>query len=443
MTLWMPHCGCRRGRGRTALCAALDVKDDDDRRSTPSAPRTAVGVRPRGARPGGAGGDDGGPAMAPQIPEAALPGLNAKVNAYVDGLMAAQIGSPEMAGKADDIRLMGDADIRAAADTSNRLLQMPGQGGASEGGVSGPRRSSKSLLDLRATVEEPGPQRGDDRQEAARADPVRRLDDRLLPPVRVARRSSSTRSSARCTTARTSSARTTRRSTWRSATSGTRWPGCNQYIFIAERIDTRLSATIAELDATDPERAQGAARGRPVLRPPEAPGPAHPARGLDPGLPRDRHHHQEQPRAHQGRRPRDHDHASPPCAPPSSSRRRWQPEARARPDHGPEHHDVGPHRRRPRKMLAEQSADIQEQAASATVGHRRSCSRRSRTSTPRWTRISTFKVKALDSMATDHRRAGDRDDEGAPTTSTASRRSESAERRAAARVDGRSTSARR
>ena len=65
------------------------------------------------------------PAMAPQIPEAALPGLDAKVNAYVDGLMAAQIGSPEMAGKADDIRLMGDADIRAAADTSNRLLQMP------------------------------------------------------------------------------------------------------------------------------------------------------------------------------------------------------------------------------------------------------------------------------------------------------------------------------
>src|SRR4051794_22839285 len=65
------------------------------------------------------------PTMAPKIDAAALPGLDAKVDAYVASLMAAQVGSPELTAKADDTRLRGDSDIRAAAETSNRLLQTP------------------------------------------------------------------------------------------------------------------------------------------------------------------------------------------------------------------------------------------------------------------------------------------------------------------------------
>src|SRR3954463_8802984 len=96
------------------------------------------------------------PAMAPKIDAAALPGLDTKVDAYVTGLMAAQPGSPELTAKADDIRLMGDSDIRAAADSSNRLLETPVKA-MRDGGVSGTSQISKSLLDLRRTVEDLDP----------------------------------------------------------------------------------------------------------------------------------------------------------------------------------------------------------------------------------------------------------------------------------------------
>ena len=93
------------------------------------------------------------PAMAPRVEEAALPGLDSKVDSYLEGLAAAQTGSPEFAAKADDVRLMGDAEIRASSETSNRLLQMPVKE-LREGGVSGTSQVSASLLDLRRTVED-------------------------------------------------------------------------------------------------------------------------------------------------------------------------------------------------------------------------------------------------------------------------------------------------
>src|SRR3954454_13969901 len=96
------------------------------------------------------------PAMAPKIDAAALPGLDAKVDAYVTSLMAAQAGSPELASKADDIRLMGDSEISAAAYRSNRLLQTPVKA-MRDGGVSGTSQISKSLLDLRKTVDDLDP----------------------------------------------------------------------------------------------------------------------------------------------------------------------------------------------------------------------------------------------------------------------------------------------
>ena len=65
------------------------------------------------------------PRMAPAVEAAALPGLDAKVDAYLDSLMTAAPRSPEFAAKATDVRTMGDGDIRRAAETSNRLLKSP------------------------------------------------------------------------------------------------------------------------------------------------------------------------------------------------------------------------------------------------------------------------------------------------------------------------------
>ena len=90
------------------------------------------------------------------IDAAALPGLDAKVAEYVESIVTLDVHSPAFATKAGDVRSMGDDDIRAAADTSNRLLSAPvramQQGPLSEGG-----KVAATLLDLRRTIEDLDP----------------------------------------------------------------------------------------------------------------------------------------------------------------------------------------------------------------------------------------------------------------------------------------------
>ena len=47
--------------------------------------------------------------MAPAVEAAALPGLDAKVDTYLDSLLNAAPRSPEFAAKATDVRTMGRA----------------------------------------------------------------------------------------------------------------------------------------------------------------------------------------------------------------------------------------------------------------------------------------------------------------------------------------------
>src|SRR5215471_11631692 len=71
------------------------------------------------------------------LDKAALPGLDKMVGSYVSGLADLDPKSPEFGAKAESIRTMGDEDIRAAAEVSNRLLQSPvramSKGGFTEG----------------------------------------------------------------------------------------------------------------------------------------------------------------------------------------------------------------------------------------------------------------------------------------------------------------------
>src|SRR5262245_19632913 len=82
---------------------------------------------------------------------AALPGLDRMAAEYVDSLVDLDTKSPEFTAKAESIRTMGDDDIRAAAEVSNRMLQQPvktmGRGGFDEGS-----RVSSGVLELRRTI---------------------------------------------------------------------------------------------------------------------------------------------------------------------------------------------------------------------------------------------------------------------------------------------------
>jgi uncharacterized protein YaaN involved in tellurite resistance len=88
------------------------------------------------------------------IPAAALPALDQKVAEYVDSVVVLDVHSPEFTAKADDVRTMGNDEIRASAETSNKLLSSPVramQKTSDTGKVAG------TLIDLRRTVEDLDP----------------------------------------------------------------------------------------------------------------------------------------------------------------------------------------------------------------------------------------------------------------------------------------------
>jgi len=109
---------------------------------TPPAPVTEVATEKAGG-------------MVP-IDAAAIPGLDAKVADYVAQIMSLDAKSPAFEAKANDIRTMGDDDIRASAATSNRLLQSPVRA-MSKGDFSEGSKVSNGLLELRRTMEDLDP----------------------------------------------------------------------------------------------------------------------------------------------------------------------------------------------------------------------------------------------------------------------------------------------
>ncbi|MBO9569383.1 MAG: toxic anion resistance protein [Cellulomonas iranensis] len=194
------------------------------------------------------------PAMAPRVDPAALPGLDAKVAAYLAGLDAVQAGSPEFAAKGDDVRLMGDTDIRQAADTSNRLLQVPVRE-LREGGVSGTSQVGKSLMDLRRTVEDLDPSEktvgrkllgflpfGD-----SLTDYFRRYESSQKQIDAIVKALYRGQDELRKDNA---ALNLEKQHLW--DTMGR----LNQYIYVASALDAQLSAKIAQAEATDPERAR-------------------------------------------------------------------------------------------------------------------------------------------------------------------------------------------
>jgi len=194
------------------------------------------------------------PALAPAVDAAALPGLDSKVDDYITSLMAADTKSPEFAAKSDDVRTMGDADIRKAADTSNRLLQIPVKA-LNEGGLSQGSKVGATLLELRRTVEDLDPKGATgtrkllgmipfgnklrdyfDRYQSAQSQ-LNAIIQALYNGQDELRRDNA-------------SLNQEKQHLWATMAQ------LNQYIYVAERLDSRLSTTIAELEASDPSRAK-------------------------------------------------------------------------------------------------------------------------------------------------------------------------------------------
>src|SRR5687768_13160171 len=194
------------------------------------------------------------PEMAPAVEAAALPGLDAKVDTYLDSLLNAAPRSPEFAAKATDVRTMGDSDIRQAAETSNRLLKSPVKA-LQEGGLSEGSKVGSTLLELRKTVE------GLDPKEATGAKKLLGMipfGDRVTDYFRKYQ-SAEKHLDGILHAHREGQDELGKDNAALNLEKQLLWDAMarlNQYVYVAERVDARLSAGIAELEATDPDKAK-------------------------------------------------------------------------------------------------------------------------------------------------------------------------------------------
>lgn len=193
------------------------------------------------------------PSMAPRIDEAAIPGLDAKVSTYMDTLLNSEARSPEFSAKANDVRTMGDVDIRSAADSSNRLLATPVRA-LKEGGLAEGSKVGSTLLELRRTVESLDPSEASGGKKFLGIIPFgekfkgyfRKYESAQSHLNAIIKALYDGQDELRKDNA---ALNLEKQNLWATM------ERLNQYIYIAEQLDTKLSARIAEIEATDPERA--------------------------------------------------------------------------------------------------------------------------------------------------------------------------------------------
>lgn len=191
--------------------------------------------------------------IAPQVAPADVPKLDAKVDAYLQALSGAPARSPEFNARAEDLRTMGDAEIRRAAETSNRLLNTPVRA-LNEGSLSQGSKVGKTLLDLRRTVEDLDPKGAQGSRKMLGFIP---RGDKVTDYFRKYQ-SSQSHLSAIIKALYDGQDELRKDNAALNQEKQQLWEvmgRLNQYVYISERLDARLAAQIVELEATDPQRA--------------------------------------------------------------------------------------------------------------------------------------------------------------------------------------------
>ncbi|HYI59801.1 MAG TPA: toxic anion resistance protein [Microlunatus sp.] len=194
------------------------------------------------------------PAIAPQVDPSQVPALDARVDGFLDALTNAQTRSPEFAAQANNVRSMGDQDIRRAAETSNRLLNTPVKA-LKEGGIAEGSKVGTTLLELRRTVEGLDPSQATGTRKLLGFLP---FGDKVVDYFRKYQDAQShlngilhSLRNGQDELAKDNAAlNMEKQNLW--ATMGR----LNQYVYVAERLDSRLSEQITALEMSDPDRAK-------------------------------------------------------------------------------------------------------------------------------------------------------------------------------------------
>jgi len=188
------------------------------------------------------------------VDAAALPGLDEKVASYVDSVMALDPRSPAFSAKATDVRTMGDDEIRASADTSNRLLNSPVHR-VERSGLAAGSDVAKSLVELRRIVEDLDPS---DAKGVRKLLGIIPFGDKLRDYF--AKYESSQKHIDAIIKALHNGQDELRKDNAALEVEKVHlWDGMQrlaQYIYVAEKLDAALVTKIAEVEVTDADRAK-------------------------------------------------------------------------------------------------------------------------------------------------------------------------------------------
>ncbi|MGL5247777.1 MAG: toxic anion resistance protein, partial [Brooklawnia sp.] len=193
------------------------------------------------------------PQMAPPVTEEQRPVLDAKVNQFMGAIMSEESGSPEFSRQADAVRSMGDADIRRAAEMSNRLLETP-LNEMKTGGLSDVSKVSGTLVELRRIIEELDPSEVGAQKKFLGLIP---FGDKVQDYFRKYQ-SSQNHLNAILHALRSGQDELTKDNVSLNMEKQQLWDTMNrlnQYIYLAEQLDSQLSGAIAELQVSDPMKA--------------------------------------------------------------------------------------------------------------------------------------------------------------------------------------------
>ncbi|KAA1418600.1 toxic anion resistance protein [Nocardioides humilatus] len=194
------------------------------------------------------------PKMAPQVSAEMVPELDSKVDTFLTALTSEKVGSPGFAAQAENVRTMGDADIRRAAETSNRMLDKP-VNALKEGGISQGSNVGKTLLELRRTIEDLDPGQAAGAKKWWDKLP---FNDKIEDYFRKYQ-SSQSQLNGILHHLRSGQDELTKDNVALNLEKTNLWSvmgRLNQYIYVSEKLDAKLSAKIAEMELTDPEGAK-------------------------------------------------------------------------------------------------------------------------------------------------------------------------------------------
>jgi uncharacterized protein YaaN involved in tellurite resistance len=183
--------------------------------------------------------------------------LDGMVAGYVDAIAALDVHDPKFEARVAEIRKLGEDDIKASAQISSRLLDRP-VAAMKRGGLSGSSEVSTSLVQLRRQVDELDPAHQGDLFAPRKLFGILPFGNRLRDYF-DRYRSSQSHINAIVKALQNGQGTLQKDNVDLEQEKANLWQimeRLRQYIYMAQKLDAALTARIATIEASDPERAR-------------------------------------------------------------------------------------------------------------------------------------------------------------------------------------------